>query len=201
MASRKHKPLGLALYSPISLDECRVIKNRRASREWARARTPEQKAEISLRAKQYRAANREKCRFWKKDWQQRNPEKQREIENNNRRNRRKAPRGRLLLDVRKAMRDSLKGHLATGTIGHFVERFGYTVEDLRVHLERQFLKGMTWENWSRDGWHLEHVLPLASFKFTSPDDLEFRAAWALTNLRPMWATDNIRKGARRLTLL
>jgi hypothetical protein len=58
---------------------------------------------------------------------------------------------------------------------------------------------MSWDNVGK--WHIDHIIPLSSFRFTSMDDPEFRAAWALSNLRPMWATENILKGARRLTLL
>lgn len=75
----------------------------------------------------------------------------------------------------------------------------YTLEDLMTHLERQFLPGMTWEN--RGKWHVDHIVPLSSFEFTSPDDADFKAAWALTNLRPLWAKDNIRKNAKRTHLI
>lgn len=76
---------------------------------------------------------------------------------------------------------------------------GYTLSDLMKHLERQFLPGMTWENMSL--WHIDHILPLASFSFESADSSEFRAAWALSNLRPLWAGDNLKKRAARLHLL
>lgn len=76
---------------------------------------------------------------------------------------------------------------------------GFSLSDLMLHLERQFLPGMTWEN--RSEWHVDHIVPLSSFKFTNPDDAEFRAAWALTNLRPFWAADNLKKHAKRLYLI
>lgn len=75
----------------------------------------------------------------------------------------------------------------------------YSLADLMTHLERQFLPGMGWAN--RKDWDLDHIVPLSSFTFTSPDDPEFRAAWALTNLRPLWAKDNIRKSAKRTHLI
>jgi len=62
------------------------------------------------------------------------------------------------------------------------------------HLERQFLSGMSWGN--RSEWHIDHIRPLASFSFEAVDDPDFKAAWALTNLRPLWGADNIRKGAK-----
>lgn len=76
---------------------------------------------------------------------------------------------------------------------------GYTLADLMPHLERQFLKGMTWEN--RTLWHVDHIVPLASFQFDSSDHPEFKAAWAITNLRPLWSGENIRKSSRRFHLL
>src|SRR3546814_9626669 len=66
-------------------------------------------------------------------------------------------------------------------------------------LERQFLPGMSWDN--RGEWHIDHIRPLCAFEFTSPDDPQFREAWALTNLRPLWARDNLRKGGRLDLLL
>lgn len=76
---------------------------------------------------------------------------------------------------------------------------GYGIDELMAHIERQFLKGMSWDN--RADWHLDHVVPISSFTFTGPDDPEIRRAWALPNLRPLWAADNIRKSGSRTHLL
>lgn len=78
---------------------------------------------------------------------------------------------------------------------------GYSVDDLRRHLERQFKKGMTWDNIGKGGWHIDHIIPVASFKIETAGDPEFRACWALSNLRPLWAIENQRKHAKRLHLL
>ena len=76
---------------------------------------------------------------------------------------------------------------------------GYAATDLMAHLERQFLPGMTWSN--RNRWHIDHIVPVSSFEFTTPDCPGFKAAWALSNLRPLWATENIRKSAKRTHLI
>lgn len=76
---------------------------------------------------------------------------------------------------------------------------GYTATDLKRHLERQFIKGMSWDNYGE--WHVDHIIPVASFTFTTPDDPDFKACWALTNLRPLWSGDNIRKSDNRLHLI
>lgn len=75
----------------------------------------------------------------------------------------------------------------------------YSLEELFRHIERQFTDGMSWKNMGE--WHVDHIVPLASFRFYSASDAEFKAAWALTNLRPLWATDNFKKGGRRLHLI
>jgi hypothetical protein len=79
------------------------------------------------------------------------------------------------------------------------ERLGYSMDDLRTHLERQFLPGMGWHNIRL--WHVDHIIPLSSFRFESIEDPEFKAAWALTNLRPLWAADNLKKRDHRVVLL
>lgn len=60
----------------------------------------------------------------------------------------------------------------------------------KSHIEANFLPGMTWAN--RNQWHIDHVLPLASA--AHEDDVV--ALNHFTNLQPLWALDNIRKGAK-----
>lgn len=70
---------------------------------------------------------------------------------------------------------------------------GYSVEDLMRHLEALFVDGMSWDNMGE--WHIDHIKPRSSFNFDTPDSDEFRACWELSNLRPLWAIDNLRKGS------
>ena len=44
---------------------------------------------------------------------------------------------------------------------HWESLVGYTLEDLKLHLESHFLSGMTWENYGRNGWHIDHLIPLS----------------------------------------
>jgi 5-methylcytosine-specific restriction endonuclease McrA len=76
---------------------------------------------------------------------------------------------------------------------------GYSLPELREHLERQFVRGMSWEKIG--DWHIDHILPLSSFTATSADDPEVRRAWALTNLRPLWAKENMQKSDSRAFLI
>lgn len=77
---------------------------------------------------------------------------------------------------------------------------GYTAVDLMRHMERQFIKGMSWDNYGK-GWHIDHIVPVSAFQIESPQDDEFQQCWALSNLRPLWARENIVKRAKHLYLL
>jgi hypothetical protein len=107
------------------------------------------------------------------------------------------PGHRLHLSISVLVRRSLKSEKGWRSWRRLV---GYDVRVLRHHLERQFLKGMTWENFGT-AWHIDHILPRSSFKFSTADDRDFKACWALTNLRPLWADQNFRKSNKRTHLL
>ena len=68
---------------------------------------------------------------------------------------------------------------------------GCTYADAMRHIERQFKKGMTWANHGKV-WHIDHIVPLASFDLSNDDHVLMCCHY--TNLQPMWASDNIRKG-------
>lgn len=81
----------------------------------------------------------------------------------------------------------------------FFNAVGYSIEELVRHIEKQFLPGMSWSNYG--DWHLDHIVPNASFDYTSMQDSEFKACWSLSNLRPLWAIDNLKKSDSLTTLL
>lgn len=76
---------------------------------------------------------------------------------------------------------------------------GYTASELRDHLAKQFTKGMSFENYGE--WHVDHIVPVSSFRFDSYEHPDFLACWALSNLRPLWKPDNLRKQAIRTHLI
>lgn len=76
---------------------------------------------------------------------------------------------------------------------------GYSLSDLRRHLERQFIDNMSWASWSREGWHIDHILPRKYFDLTTIEGV--RAYWALPNLRPLWAKANLEKSDKREYLI
>lgn len=78
-------------------------------------------------------------------------------------------------------------------------RLGYSIQDFMDHMERQFTKGMTWDAFRSGQIHIDHIVPQSDFD--TADDDEWLACWSLSNLRPMWAQDNLRKQGKRVYLL
>jgi hypothetical protein len=62
------------------------------------------------------------------------------------------------------------------------------------HFELRFQEGMTWENHSFEGWHVDHVIPLAS----ANTEEELIKLCHFTNLQPLWAKENLEKGNKIL---
>ena len=78
---------------------------------------------------------------------------------------------------------------------HWQDLTGWDVDMLMSHLSGQLVHPMTWENYG-SVWHIDHIIPLAAFNYTRPEDMDFKKAWSLSNLRPLLAKDNLSKGSR-----
>jgi hypothetical protein len=177
--------------------EVKREKQREKTREWKK-NNPEKNRECKrfyrkrhpekMRAKRqrFKAANPGKANEYKKRWVAKNLQKYRAY----RRKRYSTPRGHLNQGMSKAIGKALKG-MKGGR--HWESLVGYMVEDLKKHLERLFLPGMTWENYGMHGWHIDHIIPISAFNYEKSGDDDFKRCWALKNLRPLWATENLRK--------
>lgn len=70
---------------------------------------------------------------------------------------------------------------------------GYGASDLRAHLEAGFKDGMSWSNYGRSGWVVDHVVPISAFPINAaPAEVN-----ALANLQPLWWKENDSKGGVR----
>lgn len=97
--------------------------------------------------------------------------------------------------LNRRMASSMRRSLNLGEAsGYWLKYVDYSLDELAAHLESQFVDRMCWESFS--SIHIDHKRPLSSFKITGTDCPEFKKAWALSNLQPLWAIDNIRKGAK-----
>lgn len=173
---------GKASYDPIK-EKLRGARYRRLNPGKATIRTAE-----------WRLKNRQRYLDNDKRWRDANPDKIKAQSSKHYAKARQCDKKRLSFAVRSMVRSKLKGK-SKGTRRTF-DLLGYSIDDLRSHLERLFLPGMDWSNYGKFGWHVDHKIPLAAFNYTSPDHIDFKIAWALDNLQPLWAVDNWAKHAK-----
>lgn len=142
-------------------------------------------------ARGYRKRNPEICAKAEKKWRENNRDKLREIWSKRHQRRKKDPVYQLTRGLRDRIRKALRG-ASERKRDRSVSLLGCTPRCFKQHLEALFLPGMSWGN--RSLWHIDHKKPLASFDLST--EAGQRAAFHYTNTQPLWAVDNLRKGAR-----
>jgi hypothetical protein len=146
--------------------------------------------------KEWSKENKKKLKEYSQIWNKNNKEHVNEYKRNYERNRRaNDPKYRLAARTRTAVYTCLKEANVAKYRSTF-QLLGYTIEELMEHLGKQFLDGMTWENYGE--WHVDHKKPMTLFNFETVDDPEFKECWKLENLQPLWWDDNLSKGPRYL---
>tara|TARA_B100000427_G_C15242549_1_gene478440 strand:- start:147 stop:662 length:516 start_codon:yes stop_codon:yes gene_type:complete len=90
--------------------------------------------------------------------------------------------------IAKIIQSTLKG---TAYINSRVELIGCTPLELKAYIEKQFLDGMTWNNYGLKTWHIDHIKPISKYNLTDPEDI--KNAFNYKNLQPLWASDNLSK--------
>jgi hypothetical protein len=146
------------------------------------------KDELIQKNKIYRSKNPEK---WRKYYRERaslyrvnNPEKIKVI------SKKRYEKNKLSCSMSSMIRYSLKG---TKKYKTWQSLLGYTLRDLKQHIEKLFKDNMSWDNYGKSGWEIDHIIPLNFFKFNNYYDTEFKLCWCLGNLRPLWSFENIAK--------
>lgn len=76
---------------------------------------------------------------------------------------------------------------------------GYSIDELRRHLAKTMPSGYTWDDYIAGRLHVDHIVPISVFNYSSPDDVDFKRCWAMKNLQLLPARENISKGAKLLT--
>jgi len=181
--------------------------------------TPEEKIKkIRERRKRYTLNNKEKIKQKNKEYYQKNKElmkeKSRIFKQNNKEHYQKYFREyahtnkkqlqkyqvdrrknnivhRLNHNISCSMSHCLKLNKLSKKNSHWEDVVGYTAQDLKEHIEKLFLPGMSWDNYGE--WHIDHIIPKSFFVYTSTNDVEFKYCWSLLNLQPLWAKDNLEK--------
>jgi hypothetical protein len=104
---------------------------------------------------------------------------------------RKGTNARLALDIRRRINTALKYNYKSSSTEVLL---GATIAEVKIHLEKQFKPGMSWDNHTHRGWHIDHIVPVSSFDLSR--DEEQKKAFHYTNLQPLFAIDNLKKSNR-----
>jgi hypothetical protein len=161
-------------------------KNKIKCLEYRKKYYSENKDVLNQYSREYYSSNKTKSNEYGKTWRKNNADKCREYA----RNRYKK---NLELATVKWMRNFLYRTEKFGFNKEYlntVMEFGYSPRQLIQRIECQFKEGMSWNN--RKEWHIDHKKPISSFKKgTSPKTINM-----LSNLQPIWKTDNLSKGSK-----
>lgn len=187
-------------------------------RKWRLENEPDYKAKVKLRQSLY--AKTSKAKAQRAAWKKNNPEKIRISREkyylNNREKCRKSIQkwfennpgymNRYVLDrqsrdlifrLQRILRDrflkAIKNDYKTGSA---IKDLGCSVEEFKQYLESKFKPGMTWGNYGKYGWHIDHIKPLFSFNLQNRE--EVIKALNFTNLQPLWWNENLSKGSKTI---
>ena len=190
------------------------VKAKEYRKEYLKKYRQDNKEKIKEADKKYRQKNKEKKKEADKKYRQENKEEIKEYqkkyrqENKEKRNEHQKERYhtdpcyKLRDIVRKLINHALKGGKGGQSFLPYVD---WTIPVLKEHLESQFEDWMTWDNHgvlhpTEKRWQIDHIKPQSVMleDVTSMDDPKFRECWALENLQPLEARENISKGNKIL---
>jgi len=143
--------------------------------------TKEEVNEINIKRRERYKKNKEKINKQQREYRKR---------------RMKNPKNRLNHNISSSISSSLKRN-KNGY--HWEDIVGYTINDLKNHLESLWEPWMNWDNYGNpngdhtDCWHIDHVVPKSWFNYTSYEDEEFKLCWSLKNLQPKEGKINMSK--------
>jgi len=132
---------------------------------------------------------KERLKYYK-EYYQKNKNKIRFVKNNyNKKRYRLDINFKLAISLRNRFNKALKNNQKYGSA---VKMLGCSIEEFKIYFESLFTEGMNWEKVFDGSIHIDHKRPLASFDLNIPENQE--KACHYTNLQPLWAVDNIKKG-------
>lgn len=143
----------------------------------------------------------EKGKKWYQENKEKHAAKRSEYESNNkdrlRAARRKWENNRLATDINYKLHKNLAGRIREELNGKKKRTdrteilLGCTIDELKVFIQNQFTDGMSWDNWSTNGWHIDHRIPLSWFNLENENCRKL--AFSYKNLQPLWSEDNLEK--------
>ena len=139
---------------------------------------------ISDYNKQYNIENKEKKYKTTQEFFKNNPEYMKSWKNNKYHN-----------DIQFKIKDNLRSRfynalLKQHKIVSILDIIGCSIDNLKNHLETQFLPEMSWENHG-EIWEIDHIIPCSHFDLTKIE--EQKRCFNYDNLQPLFKTTQIAK--------
>lgn len=140
--------------------------------------------EVQITKRKYYQKHQDKYVSYAREYRKTNKEliKQRYADNSQSRISRNL-RKRIFVAVRKESKNTSSMQLTGCSRQHLIE-----------HLQSMFRPGMSWQNYGKNGWHVDHRLPCKMFDLTK--ECEQRLCFNWSNLQPLWSHENLEKGGK-----
>ncbi len=171
------------------------IKRKEKAKAYMKIYRKKHRKEIAQKTKEYRTKNKEKTSITRRKYKN---------------SKRKDPVFKLRHNISIIVNSALKSNNSSKKGKSIIKYLPYSINELKLHLESQFESWMNWENWGRYivkswddkdpktwKWQIDHIVPQSLLPYSSMEEVNFKKCWALTNLRPYSAKQNIQEGCRR----
>lgn len=185
-----HKSMGLSyicktcakkkrkrIYKEVSESETRLANQKKLSKEW------EQTDKAKAVRRKYEKEKRVRPKY--SEWSEERKIKARAAQNK----KRSIPKNKISNNISRRVRKFI--HDKNGT--HVFEVLGYSYEDMFNHLIKTLPEGYTIDDYGTL-LHIDHIIPIASYNFSSHEDEDFKRCWNYRNLRFLYKTKNLKKG-------
>lgn len=136
-----------------------------------------------LRSKGYYYANRDRIRQELRDNREKENRRLKKYRSEN-------INARIAVNLRNRIYGVLKGYKKESGLKDVL---GCNIMAFRIYLESLWTDGMSWDNYNKTGWHIDHIRPCASFDLSDPE--QQKQCFHYTNLQPMWAIPNMIKNS------
>lgn len=150
------------------------INNKQKINDGQKKYEQQNKGKIALRKKKYREKNKEKILEKNKKWKHKKYHSDINY--------------RIECILRARLYKCLSGMKKTNKT---LSLLGCSVDEFKLHIEKQFKGDMSWNNWSHDTWHIDHIRPISSYDLSDPE--QQKECFHYTNLQPLYASENLRK--------
>ena len=156
------------------------------------------KEELSIKKKKHYKNHRKEILVKRKEYRKNHKE---EISTKHKEYKKERYKNNILFKLSNLLRSRLYKAIRNNCkTGSAIQDLGCSITYFKTYLEKQFLPGMSWNNWGikENQWSIDHIIPLSSVDLT--DRKQFLKVCHYTNLRPLWHIENIKKGKNIIIL-